>query len=123
MSPPAASLGDAAQIRAIAEQVGASAAEIAISNFVSQHPELRQASVTAEIPPPLKWAGAVIAGLFTAGTATLAFWLVSTVSEMQVTLARMDERLAGQNIASENRVTEIERRVVKLEGYHAGGVK
>lgn len=123
MTSTGASIGDAAQIRAIADQVGASAAEIAISNFVAQHPELRQASVTAEIPPPLKWAGAVIAGLFTAGTATLAFWLVSTVSEMQVTLARMDERLAGQNTSQETRLTEIERRVARLEGYHTGGAK
>ena len=109
------SIGDAAQIRAIADQVGESAAEIAISQFVSQHPELRQASVTAEIPSPLKWAGMIVTGLFTTGTAALAFWLVSTVSSMQVTLARMDERLAGQNTSQENRVTEIERRVVKLE--------
>lgn len=114
------SLGDTAQIRAIIDQVGEGAAEIAISKFVAQHPELRQGSVTAEIPSPLKWAGAIVAALFTAGTATLAFWLVSTVSEMQVTLARMDERMASGTV-KDARFDEIDRRVTELEGYHKGG--
>lgn len=104
------SIGDAAQIRAIMEQ----ASEATIVKFVSQHPELRQGSVTAEIPAPLKWAGAIIAGLFTAGTATLAFWLVSTVSEMQVTLARMDERMVSGNVR-DARVDDLTRRVQRNE--------
>lgn len=111
------SLGDAAQLRMIADQIGESAAEIAISKFVAQHPELRQASVTAEIPSPLKWAGAIIAALFTAGTATLAFWLVSSVSEMQVTLARMDERMVSGTI-KDARFDDLDRRVGTLETYH-----
>lgn len=115
------SLGDAAQIRHIAEQVGESAADIAISKFVSQHPELRQGSVTTEIPAPLKWAGAIIAGLFTAGTATLAFWLVSTVSEMTVTLARMDERMASQTAVQTGQVADLTTRVTALESYHKAG--
>jgi uncharacterized membrane protein YoaK (UPF0700 family) len=103
-------LGDAAQIRAIMEQSSEAAADLAIRNFVANHPELRQASVTTEIPAPLKWAGAIIAGLFTAGTATLAFWLVSTVSEMQVTLARMDERMVSGTVR-DARVDDLARRV------------
>jgi len=109
-------IGNAEQTRIVAEQV----AEATITRFVSQHPELRQATVTAEIPSPLKWAGAIIAGLFTAGTATLAFWLVSTVSEMQVTLARMDERMASGTVR-DSRVDGIEARVRQLETYHQGG--
>ena len=70
--------------------------------------------MTTEIPAPLKWAGAIIAGLFTAGTATLAFWLVSTVSEMQVTLARMDERMVSGNV-QDGRVDDLQRRVQKNE--------
>ena len=117
------SLGDAAQLRMIADQIGESAAEIAISKFVAQHPELRQASVTAEIPSPLKWAGAILAALFTAGTATLAFWLFTTVSEMQVTLARMDERMASGSV-KDQRFDELDRRVTTLETYHkAEGVR
>jgi hypothetical protein len=67
-----------------------------------------------EIPAPLKWAGGIIAGLFTAGTATLAFWLVSSVSEMQVTLGRMDERMAS-GVVRDSRVDALELRVAALE--------
>lgn len=118
------SIGDEAQIRKITDPIARAAATIAISEFASQHPELRQASVTTEIPAPLKWAGAVVAGLFTAGTATLAFWLVSTVSEMQVTLARMDERLANQTAMQSDQLKDIGARVTELESYHKqGGVR
>lgn len=112
------SIGDEAQLRKITDPIARAAATIAISEFASQHPELRQGSVTTEIPAPLKWASVIIAGLFTAGTATLAFWLVSTVSEMQVTLARMDERLANQTAVQSEQIKEIEVRVTTLENYH-----
>lgn len=67
-----------------------------------------------DIPAPLKWAAAIIAGLFTAGTATLVFWLVSSVSEMQVTLARMDERMVSGSVR-DSRVDALELRVTKIE--------
>ena len=115
------SIGDEAQLRKITDPIARAAASIAISEFAAQHPELRQASVTTEIPAPLKWASVIIAGLFTAGTATLAFWLVSTVSEMQVTLARMDERLANQTAVQSEQIKEISGRVRVLESYHRQG--
>lgn len=116
------SIGDEAQIRRITDPIAGAAASIAISEFASQHPELRQASATTEIPAPLKWASIIIAGLFTAGTATLAFWLVSTVSLMQVTLARMDERLANQTAVQSEQLKDISGRVTALESYHRQGV-
>lgn len=85
-------------------------AEASIIKVLAEHPELREAA----IPSPLKWAGMIIAGLFTAGTATLVFWLVSTVSEMQVTLARLDERMASGAI-KDARFEDIDRRVTKNE--------
>lgn len=100
------SMGDAAQIRLIAEQV----ADAAFYKFESEHP----VKTEAEIPAPLKWAGAIVAGLFTAGIAALAFWLVSSMSAVQVTLARMDERMAS-GMVKDARFDEIERRVTKLE--------
>jgi hypothetical protein len=72
-----------------------------------------------EVPAPLKWAGGIIAGLFTAGTATLAFWLVSSVSEMQVTLGRMDERMAS-GVVRDSRVDALELRVATLEADREG---
>lgn len=56
--------GNEAQTRLIADTV----AEATIMKFVSQHPELNE----VKIPAPLKWAGAIIAGLFTDGTQTVA---------------------------------------------------
>lgn len=108
------SSGDAAQTRIIADQV----AEATITRFVAEHPELR----SVDIPPPLKWAAAIVAGLFTAGVAAGVFWLVSSVSEMQVTLARMDERMASGSI-KDGRVDELDRRVTSLERFHQGGGK
>lgn len=106
------SIGDSAQTRLIAEQV----AEAVIMKYESEHPRTRD----IDIPAPLKWAATIIAGLFTAGVAAGVFWLVSSVSEMQVTLARMDERMTTGSV-KDSRVDEIERRVTKLETYHSGG--
>jgi len=109
--------GNAEQIRMVAEQV----ADSAISRFASQHPEIRRGTVVSEIPAPLKWAAAVVAALFTAGTATLAFWLFNSVSLMSVTLARMDERMANYATAQEARIDQLEGRVEGLELYHRQG--
>lgn len=109
------SLGDAAQVRLIGEQI----AKTAIVEFVAEHPEF--ARKEAEIPAPLKWAGGILAALFTAGIASLAGWLILSVSEMQVTLARMDERMALQGDTQTGRMAEMERRIVQLEQYHRSG--
>lgn len=112
------SLGDAEQTRMIAEQV----ADAAITRFVAQHPEVKE----TQIPSPLKWAGGIVAALFTAGASGMAFWLVSSVSEMQVTLARVDERMANQLDQRERDSLDFDRlegRVSKLEGYHSGASK
>lgn len=114
MIPPE-SMGNAAQIRMVAEQVGESAADIAISKFVSQHPEVRRGTVVAEIPAPLKWAAVIASAVITMAASGGVVWLVSSVSEMNVTLARMDERMASYISAQENRMREIERRVETLE--------
>lgn len=109
------SLGDDAQIRLITEQV-AEALLVRMAERIDEKLHLKEAA----IPAPLKWAGAIIAGLFTAGTAALAFWIVSSVSQMQVTLARMDERIASGAI-KDARYDGLERRVGTLERYHQGG--
>ena len=105
--------GNAAQVRIVAEQV----ADAAITRFAQKHPEVSK----SDIPPPLKWAGAIIAALFTMGIGGMAVWLVTTVNEMQVTLARMDERMANQSTTQEGQLDEMGRRVTRLESYHGGG--
>lgn len=99
--------GNTAQTRVIAEQV----ADTAITRFAAEHPELRR----VEIPAPLKWAGAIIAALFTMGIGAMAVWLVSTVNTMQVTLARMDERMVSQDRSQGSQFDELNRRVTRLE--------
>ena len=94
--------------------------EDAISSFVSQHPEVRQATVITEIPSPLKWAGMIAAGVMTTGVVTGAIWLVASVQDVQVTLARLDERVASWNTEENDKYVQLERRVSKLEDQEEG---
>lgn len=114
----AESIGDAAQTRRIAEQVGESAATIAIHKFLAEHPELKP---KPEVPPPLKWAAGILAALLTTGVGGTAVWLMTTVNEMQVTIARIDERMDGNASSLDSRFDALDGRVSKLEGYRAGG--
>lgn len=101
--------GNAAQTRVVSEQI----ADAMFTRFYQEHPELKTSKV--EIPPPLKWAGGVIAALFTMGVGAMAVWLVGTVNTMQVTLARMDERQSSQNTSQDSRFTDHERRIQNIE--------
>lgn len=103
--------GNEVQVRAIAEQV----AKAAVAEYTQKHPE------EPKIPPPLKWAGGIIAALFTAGVAAMAMWLVSSVSNMQVTLARVDERQSSLVDQQSTEVGDLKRRVSALEDYHREG--
>ncbi len=110
--------GNAAQVRMVAEQV----ADAAIKRFTQEYP---LPPPKAEIPAPLKWAAAIVATLFTTGVAGLAFWLVSSVGSMQVTLGRMDERMqqdiTGQRVAeNQKRIEKLEERVTSLEQGKVG---
>jgi hypothetical protein len=105
-TPPATTLSDEAK-----EQI----ADAVIERFVSRHPELRQGSIVTEIPPPIKWVGIMLGGTMTAAVTAGLFWLVATVSEMQVTLARMDERIGGWTSMNESRYSDLEKRVAALE--------
>lgn len=105
MSPPSTDT-----IRKEAER----AAEEALLRFVKEHPEVKK----AEIPAPLKWAGGIVAALFTAGVATLTGWLIFTVSDMSLTLARIDERQAGQIAFVMLQLGQHAERIAELERYH-----
>ena len=105
------SIGDQAQIRALVEQVAEGTAEIAISKFCAQHPEVRQSAVVAEIPAPLKWAAIIASTIITVSASAGLVWLVSTVSEMSITLARIDERQTRYVEAQTARMEDIERRL------------
>lgn len=100
------SVGDSAQTRAIAEQV----AEAVILKYESEHPRAHEAT----IPPLIKWLVGAIAAFGGAAIIGLGFWIVSSVSALLVTTARIDERMSSGSI-KDNRVEDIERRVTKNE--------
>lgn len=105
--------GNAAQVRAMAEQI----ADAAITRFVQQHPEARR----MEIPAPLKWAGGILAAIGTIAATSGLIWLATTVSTTQITVARMDERLANLADNQQQDIDDLGRRVTDLEAYHREG--
>ena len=106
------SLGDQAQIRVFADQIAKSAATVAVAQFIADNPGYQ---TKAEVPAPLKWAAVIVSALLTLGIGGTATWLVTTVNEMQVTLARMDERQQSSADTQDGRFDDLERRIGRLE--------
>lgn len=106
------SLGDAAQIRKIVDQSGEAAASLAVAKYAAEHPVPQ---TKPEIPGPLKWAAGIISALLAMGVGGSVVWLMTTVNEMQVTVARIDERLSSADRAQTSRDDEINRRLTRLE--------
>lgn len=107
------SLGDEAQTRLILEQVGKAAAAAAISQLRTDHPEVF--APKAEVPPPLKWAAGIIASLLVLAAAGTMQWLIATTNETQLTVGRIEERIKAINEIQDSDVTELKRRVDRLE--------
>lgn len=101
----------------MAEQI----ADTAIVRFVDQHPEVRRGTVVAEIPAPLKWAAIIASGVLATAASAGLIWMVTSVSAMSVTLARMDERMGGYIEAQAVQMQQLEGRVDTLESYHREG--
>lgn len=104
--------GNEAQLRIVMDQV----AEAAVTNLMMKMKvqQLDSSPREAPLPPLIKWLVGAIAGFGAAAIVGLGFWLVSSVSQMQVTLARLDERIANGSI-KDARFDEIDRRVSKNE--------
>lgn len=114
-----ASTGDSAQIRLIADQV----ADAAINRFESRHPETNRGAITAEVPAPLRWAAIVISAILTVSASAGLIWVVTSLSTMSNTLARLDERISGYVDSQSNRIGDLERRTETLESYHRDSVR
>lgn len=95
-------LGNEVQARAIAEQV----AEAVIAKYPPPEPR-------AEIPAPLKWAAGIAAAVMTIATTGAVSWGVSTLNQLQITVARMDER--QQQDTTPARLEKIEDRLARVE--------
>jgi hypothetical protein len=86
------SIGDEAQMQAIADRIGKASAAIAIREFVQTHPHFETSAPKPEIPAPLKWAGVIVAGLMSAAVIAMSFWVVSTLNELQLTVREISTR-------------------------------
>lgn len=84
--------GNADQVRRVAEQI----ADAAIIRFASVHPQLGSGQSVGSIPAVLKWLAGIGAVLLTAAIVGTVSWLVWGLSDVQVSIARMDERLKIQ---------------------------
>lgn len=107
------SLANAEMVRAIVEPTAQAAASAAIREFVNQHPHFSPAPPKVEIPAPLKWAAAIIAGLMTMGVGAMTIWGVTTLNDLQITVAEINTRL--QTDTTRKDVEDLEGRVTNLE--------
>ncbi|GGO95060.1 hypothetical protein [Stakelama pacifica] len=107
------SAGNAAQVRMIAEQLG----DVFLEKMMRHSPPPPS---KAEIPPILKVAGGIVTALMTAAIIGVCFWIITTLSDMKDTVARMDERLALTSNNTGQRIDQIDRRVTQLEALHRG---
>lgn len=104
----AGDIGNATQTRMVAEQVGEASSEIAIRKFVERYgePKGRESSV----PPPLKWAAAIVAAIMAACATGLLYWMVSTLSAVQITMVRIDERQEMREKMAQNSFAKLEEK-------------
>ncbi len=82
---------------------------------------IREHTVPPEIPPMVKWLVGAIAAFGTASLIGLGFWLVSSVSTMRETLARMDERQVLTSSVLADRFQAIDERLGRLERERGTG--
>ncbi len=106
------SVGDAAQIRLIVEQV-VEATIVRLSPPAQA--STAESPMKTEIPAPLKWAAGIIASIMSLGMGAMVLWLVTTLNEMQLTVARIDERQQSQVGDVDGRFAEVNRRIGRLE--------
>lgn len=104
--PDTRGLGNATQARAIADEVAVAAVEL----YARTHP---QPPIKAEIPGALKLWGTIAAAVMTLSVTTGVIWGVSTLNDLQITVARMDERLQRDDTGK--RLDKIEERLGRLE--------
>lgn len=105
--------GNELQRRMMIEQV----AEAAVLKFALENQDKFGSAPKKEIeiPAPLKWAGAVVGSVFVTGIAGMIFWGVTSINSMQITLARVEERVANLDSNQKDRLDKVEIRVAALE--------
>lgn len=117
----------AEQVKIMAQQ----AAAMALGEVAPQIAQLERAiaRLNGAVPdegekvtnPALKWVAGIAAGVTTVIITGAMFWVASSVTDMQQTLARIDERQKAQTEAQDSRFADYDRRITRLERYHGGG--
>lgn len=117
----------AEQVKIMAQQ----AASLALAEYSSQIGQLERAvaRLSGAVPdesdkvtnPVLKWLAGIAAGLVSTIITVAMFWVASSVTDMQQTLARIDERQKAQTQAQDSRFADYDRRITRLERNHNGG--
>lgn len=117
----------AEQVKIMAQQ----AASMALAEYAPQIGQLERAvaRLSGAVPdesekvtnPTLKWMAGIAASCAAVIITGAMFWVASSVTDMQQTLARIDERQKAQTEAQDSRFAEYERRIARLERYHNGG--
>ena len=99
------------QNRTIIEQ----AAQAAVLEFALQHPEVNTVAENNTQRDVLRWLAGIAATLFAALTGGAIVWIVSATASVQITLARVEERLANLDNSSKTQVAALAVRVDRLE--------
>lgn len=103
--------GNDLQRRMMLEQV----ADAAVTKFRLENPGLFSERQEAEIPAPMKWVASIAASIFVVGVPGMMFWGVSTISTMQITLAKLEERVGNLSTNQKDHLDNIVTRVASLE--------
>jgi hypothetical protein len=115
-----------AQLKLLAQQ----AADIALTEqagtlaTMQRNIELLAARIAPDdgekaIPGVLKWLAGIAAGVISAIILGALFWVASSVTDMQQTLARIDERQKAQTESLDSRFADYDRRITRLEKFHS----
>lgn len=110
--------GNTSQIRAVAEQVAEAAADATLARFLATHPDLVEPGPKHEVSAMVKGIVGVVTAVITFAICGTGAWLIASVNDMRVTLARVDERQQNQLETQKNQYADVERRVSKLEGIY-----
>lgn len=104
---------NAEAVRQAIEPMAKAAASAAVREFVSGHPHFGQPEPQkAEMSTLMKWGGGIAATIIAAAIV----WMAATLNNLQLTVARMDER--QQQDMTGKRLDAVETRVTTLESYH-----
>lgn len=115
---PDRGMGNEVQARAMADQV----ADAAVAKFAQMYGQPAE-QAKMDIPPALKMAAGIVTALITAAVIGVCFWMITTLSDLQQTVTRIDERQQLTGDSTGKRLDKVEERVTRLEHPSQGETK